>query len=55
MVKFPGGTPGRWEKIVHELGRSVSDVSVFGLHSAVKAVLSSSSPISSVQFSFIYT
>ncbi|XP_012780521.1 dnaJ homolog subfamily C member 1 [Maylandia zebra] len=26
MVKFPGGTPGRWEKIVHELGRSVSDV-----------------------------
>uniref|UniRef100_A0A3Q4HZ34 DnaJ homolog subfamily C member 1-like n=1 Tax=Neolamprologus brichardi TaxID=32507 RepID=A0A3Q4HZ34_NEOBR len=31
MVKFPGGTPGRWEKIAHELGRSVSDVSVFGL------------------------
>ncbi|XP_034744347.1 dnaJ homolog subfamily C member 1 isoform X2 [Etheostoma cragini] len=26
MVKFPGGTPGRWEKIGHELGRSVSDV-----------------------------
>ncbi|XP_028987731.1 dnaJ homolog subfamily C member 1 isoform X2 [Betta splendens] len=26
MVKFPGGTPGRWEKIAHELGRSVSDV-----------------------------
>lgn len=27
MVKFPGGTPGRWEKIAHELGRSVADVS----------------------------
>ncbi|KAL2097391.1 hypothetical protein ACEWY4_006598 [Coilia grayii] len=26
MVKFPGGTPGRWEKIAHELGRSVSEV-----------------------------
>uniref|UniRef100_A0A1A7WT84 DnaJ homolog subfamily C member 1 n=2 Tax=Iconisemion striatum TaxID=60296 RepID=A0A1A7WT84_9TELE len=26
MVKIPGGTPGRWEKIAHELGRSVSDV-----------------------------
>ncbi|KAF0046386.1 hypothetical protein F2P81_000019 [Scophthalmus maximus] len=26
MVKFPGGTPGRWDKIAHELGRSVSDV-----------------------------
>ncbi|XP_036698123.1 dnaJ homolog subfamily C member 1 [Balaenoptera musculus] len=26
MVKFPGGTPGRWEKIAHELGRSVTDV-----------------------------
>ncbi|KAM6918481.1 dnaJ homolog subfamily C member 1-like [Xenentodon cancila] len=26
MVKFPGGTPGRWEKIAHELGRSVPDV-----------------------------
>nr|XP_020466009.1 dnaJ homolog subfamily C member 1 isoform X3 [Monopterus albus] len=26
MVKFPGGTQGRWEKIAHELGRSVSDV-----------------------------
>ncbi|XP_068565396.1 dnaJ homolog subfamily C member 1 [Cebidichthys violaceus] len=26
MVKFPGGSPGRWEKIAHELGRSVSDV-----------------------------
>ncbi|XP_044771468.1 dnaJ homolog subfamily C member 1 isoform X2 [Neomonachus schauinslandi] len=25
MVKFPGGTPGRWEKIAHELGRSVTD------------------------------
>ncbi|XP_044533871.1 dnaJ homolog subfamily C member 1 isoform X2 [Gracilinanus agilis] len=28
MVKFPGGTPGRWEKIAHELGRSVTDVTV---------------------------
>lgn len=28
MVKFPGGTPGRWEKIAHELGRSVTDVSL---------------------------
>uniref|UniRef100_A0A8D2JK20 DnaJ homolog subfamily C member 1 n=1 Tax=Sciurus vulgaris TaxID=55149 RepID=A0A8D2JK20_SCIVU len=26
MLKFPGGTPGRWEKIAHELGRSVTDV-----------------------------
>ncbi|XP_061549119.1 dnaJ homolog subfamily C member 1 isoform X2 [Phycodurus eques] len=26
MGKFPGGTPGRWEKIAHELGRSVMDV-----------------------------
>ncbi|KAJ8011133.1 hypothetical protein DPEC_G00055020 [Dallia pectoralis] len=26
MAKFPGGTPGRWEKIAHELGRAVSDV-----------------------------
>ncbi|XP_013888183.1 dnaJ homolog subfamily C member 1 [Austrofundulus limnaeus] len=26
MVKFPGGSPGRWEKIAHEMGRSVSDV-----------------------------
>ncbi|KAJ8267991.1 hypothetical protein COCON_G00131630 [Conger conger] len=26
MVKFPGGTPGRWEKIAHELGRTVADV-----------------------------
>ncbi|XP_068197665.1 dnaJ homolog subfamily C member 1 [Antennarius striatus] len=26
MVKFPGGSPGRWEKIAHELGRSVPDV-----------------------------
>ncbi|XP_065255223.1 dnaJ homolog subfamily C member 1 [Emys orbicularis] len=28
MVKFPGGTPGRWEKIAHELGRSVPDVTM---------------------------
>uniref|UniRef100_A0A674IG99 DnaJ homolog subfamily C member 1 n=1 Tax=Terrapene triunguis TaxID=2587831 RepID=A0A674IG99_9SAUR len=28
MVKFPGGTPGRWEKIAHELGRSVPDVTL---------------------------
>ncbi|KAM3820804.1 dnaJ homolog subfamily C member 1 isoform 1-T1 [Vipera latastei] len=28
MVKFPGGTPGRWEKIAHELGRSVADVTM---------------------------
>ncbi|XP_033613156.1 R3H domain-containing protein 1 isoform X5 [Fukomys damarensis] len=25
MVKFPGGTPGRWEKIAHELGQSMTD------------------------------
>lgn len=30
MVKFPGGSPGRWEKIAQELGRSVTDVSMFG-------------------------
>uniref|UniRef100_A0A8C8RUR4 DnaJ homolog subfamily C member 1 n=1 Tax=Pelusios castaneus TaxID=367368 RepID=A0A8C8RUR4_9SAUR len=28
MVKFPGGTPGRWEKIAHDLGRSVADVTM---------------------------
>ncbi|XP_066487294.1 dnaJ homolog subfamily C member 1 isoform X2 [Tiliqua scincoides] len=28
MVKFPGGMPGRWEKIAHELGRSVADVTM---------------------------
>ncbi|KAM4556195.1 dnaJ homolog subfamily C member 1 isoform 1-T1 [Fundulus diaphanus] len=28
MVKFPGGTPGRWEKIAQELGRSVSAVTM---------------------------
>lgn len=28
MGKFPGGSPGRWEKIAHELGRSVTDVSL---------------------------
>lgn len=32
MVKFPGGTPGRWEKIAHELGRSVADVGVGAVH-----------------------
>lgn len=26
MVKFPGGAPGRWEKIAQDLGRSVTDV-----------------------------
>ncbi|XP_077579930.1 dnaJ homolog subfamily C member 1 [Stigmatopora nigra] len=26
MGKFPGGTPGRWEKIAHELSRTVTDV-----------------------------
>ncbi|KAK5920240.1 hypothetical protein CgunFtcFv8_024075 [Champsocephalus gunnari] len=26
MVKFPGGSPGRWEKIAQELGRSVAEV-----------------------------
>ncbi|XP_063741093.1 dnaJ homolog subfamily C member 1 isoform X2 [Eleginops maclovinus] len=26
MVKFPGGSPGRWEKIAQELGRSVTEV-----------------------------
>lgn len=26
MVKFPGGSPGRWEKIAQDLGRSVTDV-----------------------------
>lgn len=26
MVKFPGGSPGRWEKIAQDLGRSVNDV-----------------------------
>ncbi|XP_055084490.1 dnaJ homolog subfamily C member 1 [Periophthalmus magnuspinnatus] len=26
MVKFPGGTPGRWERIAHELNRTVAQV-----------------------------
>ncbi|CAG13567.1 unnamed protein product, partial [Tetraodon nigroviridis] len=26
MVKFPGGAPGRWEKIAQDLGRSVTEV-----------------------------
>lgn len=26
MVKFPGGTPGRWERIAHELNRTVTEV-----------------------------
>jgi len=26
MAKFPGGTPGRWDRIAHELGRSASEV-----------------------------
>ncbi|NXS00514.1 DNJC1 protein, partial [Oxylabes madagascariensis] len=39
MVKFPGGTPGRWEKIAHELGRSVADVSSLRFALSVTAVL----------------
>ena len=27
MIKFPGGTPNRWEKIAVEIGRSVDEVS----------------------------
>ena len=27
MSKFPGGTPGRWERIAHELGRRADEVS----------------------------
>ena len=27
MIKFPGGTPNRWEKIAVEIGRSVEEVS----------------------------
>ena len=26
MAKYPGGTPGRWERIAHDLGRTSSDV-----------------------------
>ena len=26
MAKYPGGTPGRWQRIAHDLGRSASDV-----------------------------
>ena len=37
MVKFPGGSPGRWEKIAHELGRSVTDVSVFKVSNLFEA------------------
>ena len=28
MVKYPGGTPGRWEKVACDMGRSVKDVSL---------------------------
>uniref|UniRef100_A0A671NCI8 DnaJ homolog subfamily C member 1-like n=1 Tax=Sinocyclocheilus anshuiensis TaxID=1608454 RepID=A0A671NCI8_9TELE len=28
MAKFPGGMPGWWEKIAHELGRSVTEVNL---------------------------
>lgn len=30
MIKFPGGTPNRWEKIAVEIGRSVEEVSHHG-------------------------
>lgn len=26
MAKFPGGTPGRWERIGHEVGRRADEV-----------------------------
>jgi len=26
MAKYPGGTPGRWERIAHDLGRTTSDI-----------------------------
>ncbi|XP_046846689.1 dnaJ homolog subfamily C member 1-like [Xenia sp. Carnegie-2017] len=26
MVKYPGGTPGRWEKVALDMGRSVKDI-----------------------------
>ena len=26
MVKFPGGLPGRWDRIALEVGRTVSEV-----------------------------
>ena len=31
MAKYPGGTPGRWEKVALEMGKSVKDVSIFVL------------------------
>lgn len=42
MAKFPGGTPGRWEKIAHELGRSVSEVSLISI------VMTSGRPIAGI-------
>ena len=44
MIKFPGGTPNRWEKIAVEIGRSVEEVrhlaacSCFDLSCAVSAL-----------------
>ncbi|XP_065057507.1 dnaJ homolog subfamily C member 1-like [Rhopilema esculentum] len=26
MAKFPGGTPGRWDRIAHQIGRTVQEV-----------------------------
>ncbi|CAB3998995.1 dnaJ homolog subfamily C member 1 [Paramuricea clavata] len=28
MVKYPGGTPGRWEKVACDMGRSVKDITM---------------------------
>lgn len=28
MAKFPGGTPGRWDRIAVEIGRTVAEVSI---------------------------
>ena len=31
MAKFPGGTPGRWDRIAHDIGRTAKEVGMKGL------------------------
>ena len=32
-TKFPGGTPGKWERIAQELGRQIDEVSCVNVRS----------------------
>ena len=36
MAKFPGGTPGRWDRIAVEIGRTVAEVSLSYLGSSAQ-------------------